>query len=207
VEVAINLDQAGKAKLSVRETHRGQSAVSWRNDLDEVAQADLKARFEESYASNVVPGAALKSLSIEQREDPEAPLVIAYELAVDSIGHKVGNELRIPPLFPASLQAQFARLSQRTTTELVVPGPSSRVHVTVDLPKGAKLGSLPKPARINLGKARFELESKDQGKQVELTRRVELPLGRVAPADYPAFAEFCRDVDRSEASELSVVIP
>ncbi|HEX6240656.1 MAG TPA: hypothetical protein VFZ61_07180 [Polyangiales bacterium] len=207
VVVQINLDQAGKAKLDVRETHRGQSAVSWRNDLDEVAQADLQARFEESYASNVVPGAALKSLSIEQREDPDAPLVIAYQLEVDSLGHKVGNELRIPPLFPASLQAQFARLSQRSTTALIVPGPKSRVHVTVDLPKGAKLGSLPKPATLGLGKARFELRSKDQGKQVELSRSVELPLARVAPADYPAFAEFCRNVDRSEASELSIVMP
>jgi cellulose synthase operon protein C len=207
VDVKIALDEAGKAKIAVRETHRGQSAVSWRNDLDEVAQAELKARFEEGYAANVVPGAELKDLSIEQREDPEAPLVLAYTLEVQSLGHKVGSELRIPPLFAASLQAQFARLAQRSTTALVAPGPRSSVHITVDLPKGGKVGALPRPAQASLGKARFELASTNKGGKIELMRKLDVPLARVTPADYAQFSAFCRDVDRNEASELSVVLP
>jgi hypothetical protein len=105
------------------------------------------------------------------------------------------------------MQAQFARLAQRTTTALVAPGPRSTVHVSLQLPKGAKLRALPKPHKAKLGGATFELESADKADQVELTRRVQVPLIRVAPSEYPAFAEFCRNVDRAEASELSIVLP
>lgn len=207
IEVDITLDAKGKAELSVVETHRGQSAVAWRNDLDEVAQADLNARFEESYAGQVVPGSRLEKLSFEGREDPNAPLQMRYVLKVDSLGHKVGSELRIPPLFEASLQAQYARLSERTTTALVAPGAHASVRVRVNLPKGGKLTARPKNTELKFEDAKFKLDVDDQGSKVRLSRSLELPLSRVEPQHYIAFASFCRKVDLAEASELAVQLP
>ena len=207
VDVQITLDKQGKAALAVRETHRGQSAVSWRNDLDDIPHAELEARFEESYASNIVPGERLKSVTFEQRDDPEAPLVIAYTLEVDSLGHRVGDELRVPGLFPASLQAQFAREAQRSTPLLVAPGATSSVHVRVLLPKGAKVQAMPKPTKLSSGAASFESVVASGAEQVDVTRTLRVPLTRVAPSDYAPFAAFCRSVDLSEASELAIALP
>jgi hypothetical protein len=207
IDVQISLDKSGKAKLRVRETHRGTSAVAWRNDLDEVPQAELNARFEESYASNVVPGGRLDSVSFDAREDPEAPLVINYELSVDSLGHRVGDELRVPGLFPASLQGQFARLSQRTTTALIAPAQASQVHIRLLVPKGAKVRSVPKAAALGFGDAKFEVAVEAKPDQVDLTRTLRVPVRRVTPAEYPAFATFCRGVDLAEAAEMAVSFP
>jgi hypothetical protein len=207
VDVQIALARDGKSEITVRETHRGPSAVAWRNDLDEVPQAELSARFEESYATNVVPGGRLKSVDFEARDDPEAPLVIKYVLNVDNLGHRVGDELRIPGLFPSTLQGQFARLAQRTTSALVAPAQVSEVRIHLQLPKGAKVRAVPEPAQLALGGARFAIESDAKENKVEITRRVRLPLQRVTPSDYPAFAGFCRSVDLAEAAELAIALP
>jgi len=207
VDVTITLGKQGKAELKVRETHRGQSAVSWRNDLDDVPQAELEARFEESYASKIVPGGKLKSVSFEKRDEPEAPLVIAYTLEVDRLGHRVGDELRVPGLFPASLQAQFAREAQRSTPLLVAPGANSTVHVRVLLPKGAKVQAMPKPSKLDFNQARFESVVTSDAQQLDVMRTLRVPLMRVAPSDYSTFAAFCRAVDLAEASELAIALP
>jgi cellulose synthase operon protein C len=206
-DVQIELERDGKSEITVRETHRGPSAVAWRNDLDEVPQAELSARFEESYATNVIAGARLKRVSFEQRDNPEAPLVIQYELDVDNLGHRVGDELRIPGLFPSTLQGQFARLAQRTTSALVAPAQVNDVRISVQLPRGVKVRGLPKPARLEHAGARFTLETASKEDQVEITRRVRVPVQRVTPTDYPAFASFCRSVDLAEAAELTIALP
>jgi hypothetical protein len=198
----------GKAEIAIRETHRGQSAVAWRNDLDEVPEAELKARFDESYAANVMPGERLKSLAFENREQPEAPLVIAYALEVESLGHRVGAELRIPPLLASSLQASFARRDARTTAALIAPGAHSTIRVTVEAPEGGKLSTVPEAMKSSFGKASFELAVESKGpRTLEITRRLHLPLMRVKPEEYGAFAQFCRGVDLAEASELGVALP
>jgi cellulose synthase operon protein C len=208
VDAKISLTKEGKAEIAIRETHRGQSAVSWRNDLDEVPEAELTARFDESYAANVMPGERLKSLSFEQRDEPEAPLVIAYTLEIESLGHRVGDELRIPPLLAASLQSSFARRDARTTTALIAPGANSTIQITVEAPEGGKLQTMPKASKASFGKASFELAVASDGpRKLTLTRNLNLPLMRVKPEEYAAFAQFCRDVDLAEASELGVALP
>jgi hypothetical protein len=128
-------------------------------------------------------------------------------LSVDNLGHRVGDELRIPGLFPSTLQGQFARLAQRTTSALVAPAQVSEVRIRLQLPKGAKVRAVPEPAQLTLGGARFAIEADTKENRVEITRRVRLPLQRVTPSDYPAFAGFCRTVDLAEAAELAVALP
>jgi tetratricopeptide (TPR) repeat protein len=208
IDAKIGLSREGKAEIAIRETHRGQSAVSWRNDLDEVPEAELSARFDESYAANVMPGERLKSVSFENRDDPEAPFVIAYTLEVESLGHRVGDELRIPPLLASSLQSAFARRDSRTTTALVAPGATSTIRITVEAPEGGKLLTVPKATKASFAGASFELAIANKGpRSLELTRSLRLPLMRVKPEEYGAFAQFCRSVDLAEASELGVALP
>ncbi|MFT3924961.1 MAG: hypothetical protein QM778_20665 [Myxococcales bacterium] len=208
VAVDVQLDKSGSAAVHVREALHGQGAVGWRNDLDEIPAAELEARFEESYLSSVIPGARLKKLSIESRDEPEKPLIIDYQLDVDVLGHRTDHELRVPPLLPNQLAAQFARVSSRTTSMLVAPPQATDIKVRFNLPAGTKLISAPKTTTLEHPlQARFVSSSKQTGDSVELTRSLRLPAGRVAPAAYPEFAEYCRAVDQAESSELVVSLP
>lgn len=208
VEVDVQLSKEGGAVLHARETLHGQGAVGWRNDLDEIPAAELEARFEESYASSVVPGARLKKLTVEGRDEPEQPLVIDYELEVDSLGQRTDHELRIPPLLPSQLAAQFARTGERTASELLAASDAKDVKVRFVLPAGAKVLSAPKNALIEHPiRASFTSSSRVEGQTVELTRSVRLPAARISPAEYAKFAAFCRAVDLAEANELVIKLP
>jgi hypothetical protein len=207
VDIDIALDDDGGAKVRVRETHRGPSAVSWRNDLEEIPEAELSARFEESYAVQLIPGAQLKSLEFLGRAEPEAPLVIDYTVEVRQLGHRVGKEQRLPALFPSGLSPQYARLAERRTTELVAPPQAVDVKLRYSLPRGSKAVGAPRPIQQRFAGATFSSTVKVEGAKVEVQRSLRLPFLRVAPGDYAQLAAFCRAVDLAEAGELAVALP
>lgn len=207
VDVRIKLDEKGGAQVSIRETLRGPNAVSWRNDLDQIPNAELNARFEEGYAVQLVPGAHLTDLSFQGRDDPEAPLVVNYKLEVASLGHQIGKEQRIPGLFTSNLSGRYARTSERQTTQLVAPSQAKDVRITFELPKGAKAVSGPRAVKHAFSGASFASTIDIKGNEVQITRILRLPMLRVAPIDYPKLATFCRAVDVAEASELSIALP
>jgi hypothetical protein len=129
-------------------------------------------------------------------------------MEVESLGHRVGDELRIPPLLASSLQGSFARRDARTTTALIAPNTNSTIRITVEAPEGGRLQTVPQPSKASFGEAAFELAVTNKGpRTLELTRTLHLPLMRVKPDEYGAFAQFCRSVDLAEASELGVALP
>lgn len=208
VVAQVELKANGAATIRVRETFRGQSAIGWRNDLDEIPAAELSARFEESYAASLVPGARLSKLSVEERENAELPLVVEYELEVDALGHRTDKEQRLPPFITSQLAARFARQGVRTVTEIVAPPMVTDVEVQFTLPTGAKVLAAPRSQNLEhpFG-ARFTANTRTDEQRVVLNRTLLLPLGRVTPEAYSGFAAFCRGVDLAEAAELVVQLP
>ncbi|MDB4984857.1 MAG: hypothetical protein JWN04_35 [Myxococcaceae bacterium] len=208
IDLGVVLSADGQGKLHIRETHRGASAVEWRNDLDAIPAAELQTRFEQSYASHVIPGARLTSLKLEARDQPEAPLVLDYEVEVADLGQRTGTLQRIGGLFPTLLSPRYARQGSRTTSQIVTPAQAVDVHTHLTLPKGARVVALPKGGVLSHpSKASFEATAETHGEKLELNRSLRLPISRVAPDDYPGFASFCRGTDAIEASELVVELP
>ncbi|MBZ0116438.1 MAG: DUF3857 domain-containing protein, partial [Sandaracinaceae bacterium] len=80
VEVEVALRGDGGARVTVVESYRGAGAVLWRNQLEEVPEAELERQFESGYVANLLPGSTLERLVISGREDPEGELVLRYEV-------------------------------------------------------------------------------------------------------------------------------
>ena len=207
IDVDATLAADGTGTLHVRETHVGASAADWRNDLESIPAAELSARFEQGYVVNRIPGARLEKLAIEGRDDPEAPLVLAYHVEVSDLGQRVGNQQRIGALYPNMLSAQYARQGSRTFTQIVAPSQAIDIRTRLTLPKGARVVSLPKAGKLRGENASFGAIAEQNERELTLTRTLRLPIARVEPAAYPGFASFCRGVDALEASELVLELP
>ncbi|MEM1414844.1 MAG: hypothetical protein AAGH15_08080 [Myxococcota bacterium] len=200
MELRVQLDPRGDGVVRTVERFRGAAAINWRNDLEAVPEAMLDQRFEEAYVARLFNGARMTTLRIAGQEDAEAELVFRYEALVPQLARPRGRGMALAPLVPSSLSARFAQLPERTTTMIVAPPLEREVVVRV---QDTVLSELPEPVSIEgPGGARFTLEVRAEGDDVVLERRLRLPMMRVEPEAYAAFATFCRAVDEAEGREL-----
>lgn len=202
LDVAMHAD--GSATIAVVEQVRGGGAVAWRGQLESVAEADLKRRFEEEYVARLIPGARLSELSIEGRDTGGEGLVFRYTIDVDVLGRAVEGGWAIPRLLGMHLASNYAQLSTRTTTQLVAAALDTEVTMRISVPDAASPPEAPPAASLRGpgGHAHFEQQARLQDGVLVLHRSARIPPHRVAVEDYPAFARFCREVDAVEAREL-----
>ncbi len=205
IDADVHLRENGDATIEVVETFQGAPAVAWREDLEGVPAAVLEQRFEEAYVSRLVAGARLSSLRITGREQAEGPLTFRYAFEVRSLARQRDGRLRVSGLFPTLLAPAYAGLSSRTTTQVVAPGVDVEVTLRIEPPSNGGRPAAARPLDLHgpSGSA-FHMETARDGNALRVTRHVNVPVLRVAPGDYPAFARFCRGVDEAEAAELVI---
>ena len=210
LELDVRVATDGSARIDVVETVQGSGAVSWRSDLEATPEAELQKRFEKDYVARLFPGATLASLKIEGREQQSATLRLNYSFDVEVFGRRVKEGWALPALLPSELAASYARVGERSFDQLLGSPVDLGATFRITLPAGARFTTVPKNAAFE-GPAgsdiRFSLDGRFDKQTLVLTRRVQIPLGRVSPKAYPELAGFCRRVDEIEAKELVFSLP
>lgn len=201
IEILADVAADGSATVQVVETFRGHEAIEWRTDLEGVPEAMIEQRFEEAYVARLLNGGSLESLTITGREDAEQPLVLRYTARVPALARRTGSGFVLPGLFPTMLTPRFARVAERTTTQIVGPPLHLDVIVRVRTPGGAPQTSLA-PVSLEAAGARFQMRAEVKQDHLVIERRLDVPLLRVEPDAYPGWAAFCRAVDEAEAREI-----
>jgi len=201
IEVDVDVAADGSGRVTVVETFLGSGAIEWRNDLEGIPAAVLEQRFEEGYAARIVPGARLVSLELEGRDEPEGPFVMRYVMEASALARRQGDRLVLSGLFPTILAPRFASVASRTTTQVVGPPLYHDVTLRVRTAEGAPSVSL-QDVTLQAGDARFASTASTEDGALVIRRSLEVPLMRVAPSDYEAWAAFCRAVDEAEARDI-----
>ncbi|MBC7172941.1 MAG: hypothetical protein H5U40_10955, partial [Polyangiaceae bacterium] len=170
--------------------------------LNQVPPAELERIFGEAYAAEVIPGAALRSLSIEGRDDPEAPLVLRYAVETRSLGRRAAARLFVPMLFARSFTRAYAALPSRTTTQLV-----SGLHEDVVMRFHGTAGQALVPRDVHIGGpsgASYDLASRSAGDVTIVERRVRIRPTLVRVERYRELAAFCRRATEAEGEEVGL---
>lgn len=204
IEADVRLDGEGGAHIAVVETFTGSHAVAWRAQLENVPAAQLEEAFARMYVAQITSGARMTELAITGREDPEQPLVLAYELDVPAFGRLDRDDQLIPQLYRVALANNFARLPRRTTAQIVAGG-ARDVTMRIHLPSGAGEPSLPEPRTFSAPhgmEARVSATLRDRVVTIERTLRMQ--MARIDPEEYEDFARFCRTYDEAENTEIRV---
>ncbi|MCB9595775.1 MAG: DUF3857 domain-containing protein [Sandaracinaceae bacterium] len=207
IEVDVELRRDGGARVTVVETQRGAYAVSWRNDLEEIPDEALETQFESQYVASLLPGAELRRLVITGREDPDAPLVLRYEVELAQLARQSRDGWVLPPLFRARLAPQFASAASRTTAQLIPTGLALDVVVRVDTPEGVAAPRAPEAVTLDsVHGATMRMTSSAAPGELTVRREYRIPRMRVAPAEYAPFTRFCRASDDADSGELRVAM-
>src|SRR3989442_14624351 len=112
---------------------------------------------------------------------------------------------------PAQLARRWAQKAERALPLLLDSPEGQSVELSLLLPLGMRLrdGARPVDLKTPFGAYRWSAreERVASGAPARLVIREELrvPLQRIAPADYPAFAAFARAVDQAQQQELRLM--
>jgi hypothetical protein len=204
-KVQVSLRAQGSAKVDVVETLHGGEAVAWRAQLEQIPEAELNRRMEQDYVARLFPSASLSSLEISGREQNVPELTLHYVAEVGSMARPVAGGLALSALLPSELAANYARTATRKTSELIPSPVRTKVEVAVTLPAGiaapAALAPVALAAKLP-GNPSFAESVSIASSAFTLQRTLLLPRTRISPAEYSAFADFCRHVDAVEDREI-----
>lgn len=201
VFIRARLAQDGSAEVDFEERHLGGFAISWRNDLEAIPEAEFERIFEQAYAARLLPGASLEHVEVENADDPELPLILRYRVRAPRFGHREGNDLVLPTIFPMSLSPSLTNLPSRETTTLI-DHISFMTAMEVEAPEAESVRAYDGIVEDGPGGARFEMDFEGDAKRFILKRSVEIPRMRVEPSRYPELYGFTRAVDAADQRAL-----
>ena len=202
-EVSFQLALAadGTATGSGRDRYQGFEAAGLKDALERFDAGQRKQAVEGTLGRGL-RGLSLDSLSTEGEGDLGGAASLIYQLHAP-LGTQDGDKLIVPAsLLPQRLSRRWVQTAERTLPLLLDSGDHEKSRVTLALPAGLHLAQAAQPVERHTPFGDFSWSAREEGGKLLLDEEVTLPLQRIAPEQYPAFAAFARAVDEAQSQEL-----
>ena len=206
IALRFTLDGGGGAEGTGRDNHVGFEAAGLKDALERLDETQRKQAIE-SMLSRGLRGVELDSLSVEGESEIGGAATAVYGMRVQ-MARKDGPQLFVPgSLVPQRLARRFVQRAERTLPLLVESTEKQATRAEIALPDGFHLRDAPPPVSIKTPFGEFSWSAHERGGRLVIEETFLMPRQRVAPAQYPQFAEFARRVDDAEGQELVLTGP
>ena len=201
--IRASISPQGVIQFSGSTVTRGEDAPGLRHDLAvREQQLDMFRR----ELAEVFPSVQLDRVAVRGAEELSSAVSVDFQGALNSF-----EEKRVVSLssswMPRSYVAALAAASTRTQ-DLVLPSPwTTEEEIHVSLPPGAEVATLPHDQNITSTFGSLQLNYKKSHGEIVVQSHVEFEAARVSAQDYPAFRQFCSQVERSFRNEITVSLP
>jgi hypothetical protein len=118
-----------------------------------------------------------------------------------NFAQQTAGDLVIGPPFTLRI-SQLTALPARQTPLLMPDATRRDVRVRVKLPPGYRVRDRVGGMKVQDGDRRVTVSDVAKDGVLTLSRIVDLPAGRVRPADYPRFVEFARRADDMQSASV-----
>jgi len=201
--VHLTLAPDGSGRATVHERLRGYPATGAREVVRRLDGANRERQFE-AYVGSLVAGASLESLEIDGADDREKDVVFRYVFTAPDLARATQGALAFEGLFHAEAARVYAELRERTVPLWNGDPIHATLDLTVQLPPGASVASLPPSAGGHAPGITWSITAERTPNGFRLHRRVDIPTGRVSVADYPRFAAEARALDTADTRRVTI---
>jgi hypothetical protein len=160
-------------KGHVTATYTGHEALVRRVKNHNDDEAAAKKSFEET-VKGWLPDAAVRNFTVTGLKSVDDPIVVAFDVELPSLGSVAGSRTILPlSVFAASSKNPFIAAQRKYP----IVFPQSRMEeddVTLQMPEGYAVESLPKGVNWDVGAATFKTTYAADGKSVHFTRAFQL---------------------------------
>jgi hypothetical protein len=204
-EIQLDLALSGDGTLegSGHERISTTQAAQYRKLLTSLSPAQ-RQQILQAGLGNYFSGAMLLEHKIKGLSDPDQPLLLEYRLKVPRFARRRGDTLVIQDgFYPYRLAASLIAKPERKLPLLLGDETRTDSHISLRLPKGAR-ARLSEPLYLQAPLSTFSLAVDQKGDRLIIEKALQVKAGRVQPADYPAFRDFCQQVDRKDTEEIVI---
>ena len=202
--ITLASDGSPGGEVTVREQLSGSAAIEWREHAENQSQDKLRQELEQRALGFFFPGASLLDLKYGPIENDDEPLVVEYRFQAPQLARrraeKGAQELVLPAPFPSLFSRNYVRIASRSMPLFVHPVAPTVLSATYVLPPRVRVAQLAPPVEVGeFGKFSQRATASESGDRITLQIELSLPLTRIPPERFPAFADFARRIDSAEA--------
>lgn len=194
------LSPQGMIHFSGSTLTRGEDAPRLRRDLS--VQEQQLDQFRQRLAQ-VFPAVELDNVNVHGAENLESDVSVDFQGELNSFAHKQVVMLSSSWMSRDYLSA-LAPVGNRTQ-DLVLPSAwITEEEIHVELPRGAVIQQLPKDQEIATSFGSVKLHYVHSGREIVIQSRLQLEKTRINTQEYPAFRQFCAQLERTFRNEIVV---
>jgi lipopolysaccharide biosynthesis regulator YciM len=198
-----DLTPQGAIHFSGSTLTRGQDAPELRHEL--AAHGQQLDLFRRDLAE-VYPTIQVDNVAVHGVDALDGDVSVDFQGALNSFQHRRAVLLR-SSWMRRSYLSDLAPAAARTQ-DLLLPSPwTTEEEIHISLPARAEVRELPGDQSITTAFGSMRLHYSKSGREVLVQSRVEFEPTRVSAGDYPAFRQFCSQVDHSFRNEIKVGLP
>ncbi len=190
------IHEDGSATLDLRQHFLGKEGIELRDALEQIPEASLHNVIETKLLSRILPSARLDELTIEDRDNPDAPLTLHMKLEASTFAQSDGGTLRLRPPLMTHL-SPLVELVSRQTPLVLTTATYSEVNLTLRFPSSYKVDTRLDDRSTHEPFGSVDIHDRAEGSTLTLSRKLSLPAERIAPSEYDAFRTFALGVDDS----------
>jgi transglutaminase-like putative cysteine protease/lipopolysaccharide biosynthesis regulator YciM len=201
--IQATLSPSGMIQFHGSTVTRGEEAPGLRHEL---AVPEQQLDIFRRELAEVFPTVQVDRVAVRGAEELSRDVSVEFQGALTNFRQKPVVSLS-SSWMPRSYVAALAMSSTRTQ-DLVLSSPwSTEEEIHIALPEGAEVTTLPRDQNLTSSFGSVRLHYKKSGGQIVIQSRVEFEKARVNAQDYPAFRQFCAQVERSFRNEITVSLP
>jgi tetratricopeptide (TPR) repeat protein len=197
------VDVHGSATAELVLEFHGKYATGIRSALATMPENQIRDALESGILGKALRGAQLKEYQIGDLDDLDAPLSFHLKARVPHFAQKSGQHLILSPPFMPELSRMVA-LPNRRTPLLLGEANYQKIRLNIELPAGSRVVSRVGSTHLKNEGREVQVDDKLEKNTLTLMRVIDLPAGRVQPAQYPRFVDFARQADDALAASIRI---
>ena len=197
IDFTVRLSADGAAELDVIERFHGAVGAEIKDAFARMDRSRLKEVVESLYAG-ALTGLAIAEVSLDGVESAEGPMGIRWRGRAPSLGRASGEGLQVERVgLPLQLASRLATVAARTQPLLLPEAIGLTARVRLVPPAG--LAAAPGPElKLASQFGGYQRREWIEDGALRWEERVTVPLARISPADFPAFAAFAAAIDEAQ---------